>query len=99
VGNAVKYMGDASVRLVTVRASANQSKVRIEVQDTGPGIAPELQQSIFRPYTRAGSTEIPGLGLGLATVQRLTEAMGGAVGVHSNRGKGSLFWVELPQAA
>jgi signal transduction histidine kinase len=72
---------------------------RLEVQDSGPGIPDEMRMKIFDPYVRAAQSGIPGLGLGLATVRRLAEAHGGAVGVDSRPGQGSLFWIELPLAA
>jgi hypothetical protein len=71
VDNAIKYMGDVSVRQIVLRARRRGSKVRVEVVDTGPGIAKNLQQRIFEPHVRGGPTAAPGLGLGLATVRRL----------------------------
>jgi signal transduction histidine kinase len=97
VGNAIKYMGDAPVRRVTVRTRGAHRRVRVEVQDTGPGISKEMQQRIFDPHVRGVQATAPGFGLGLATVRRLAEAHHGAVGVESVRG-GSLFWFELPEA-
>jgi CheY-like chemotaxis protein len=67
------------------------------VADTGPGIPEEKRQRLFTPFERLGAeqTDVEGTGLGLALSQRLTEAMGGAMGVHSVVGEGSTFWVEL----
>ena len=96
VRNAIKYMGSASVRRVTVQAFVRDAMARIEVADTGPGVAPELQAKIFEPFVRGPETGTEGAGLGLATVKRLVERHGGKVGVDSRPGKGSLFWVELP---
>jgi signal transduction histidine kinase len=90
-------MGEATVRRVTVTVDARK-RVRFEVQDTGPGIALSAQASIFEPYVRLPHRREPGVGLGLATVKRLVEAHGGAVGVHSASTGGSLFWFELPRA-
>lgn len=98
VGNAIKYIGDAKVRRISVRAEANEARVRLEVEDTGPGIPTGMGEELFQPYVRGPGETQSGIGLGLATVKRLAEAHGGAVGVRSRQGKGSLFWVELPRA-
>jgi signal transduction histidine kinase len=96
VRNAIKYMGDRPVRRVVVRARAvRRDKVRIEVQDTGPGVPSELQATLFEPFVR-GQHEVGGTGLGLATVKRLAESHGGSAGLESTPGSGSLFWIELP---
>jgi signal transduction histidine kinase len=97
IGNAIKYMGDAWVRQVEVRVREARALVRLEVEDTGPGVRPEMRGRIFDPYVRGADSTIPGLGLGLATVRRLAEAHGGAVGLESSD-SGSLFWVEIPKA-
>ncbi len=96
IRNAVKHMpAGCEPRVVYVRAEERLDSVKIEVADTGSGIPMELQRTIFEPYVRANSSR-PGLGLGLATVQRLVQAHGGKVGVRSRVGKGSTFWFELP---
>jgi signal transduction histidine kinase len=94
LGNAVKYMGDARVRRISVRARDMGPLLRIEVEDTGPGVPPALRERVFDPYVRAAACNVPGLGLGLATVRRLAEAHGGAAGLGEAK-TGSLFWVEL----
>lgn len=99
VANALKYMGDRSVRRVTVRASADGGMVRVEVEDTGPGIPPDVQKHIFEPFVRGAHENVEGLGLGLATVRRLAKAHGGTVGVRSTPGAGSVFWFELPRTS
>jgi signal transduction histidine kinase len=96
VRNAIKYMLNARERRVTVRSMLTNGCVRVEVQDTGPGIAPELLPRVFQPYVRGADTGKPGIGLGLATVRRIVEAHGGTVGVTSSP-SGSLFWFELPR--
>lgn len=96
VRNALKHMGDAPRRVVTVRARVHAARVRVEVTDTGPGIAPDVLKGLFQPYVRGRDPSRPGLGLGLATVRRLAEAHGGAVGVDTALGRGSTFWFELP---
>jgi signal transduction histidine kinase len=99
VRNALKHMGDAPRRVVTVRAQERADRVRVEVEDTGPGIAPDVLKGLFQPYVRGRDPSRPGLGLGLATVRRLAAAHGGAVGGDTDRGRGSTFWFELPRAA
>jgi len=96
--NAIKYIGDGPLKRVRVGARVDAAKVHIEVVDTGPGVPPELRERIFDPHVRAASSSIPGFGLGLATVRRLVEAHGGAVGVEPGAEQGSRFWVELPRA-
>jgi signal transduction histidine kinase len=99
IRNAIKYMGDAPVRHVDIRTRHVGSMIRMEVEDTGPGVPSELRQRIFYPHVRAATSGVPGLGLGLATVRRLVEAHGGSVGVEGNPDGGSLFWFQLPRAS
>lgn len=96
VQNALKYMGDARERRIDARVVDAGTRWHIDVTDTGPGIPEDQQQRIFKPHVRVakGGT---GIGLGLATVDRLVAAHGGAVGVRSKLGAGSTFWVELPK--
>jgi len=96
VENAIKYMGESPERRITLRVKEQASMVRVEVQDTGPGIPSELAPRVFSPYVRGTGSGRPGIGLGLATVKRMAEAHGGAVGVQTALGCGSLFWFELP---
>lgn len=98
VRNAIKYMGDATLRRVTMRVSESANRVRFEVQDTGPGLPPGLEEKMFEPHVRGAHTGQPGIGLGLATVRRMVTSHGGAVGVRSTPGAGCLFWFELPRA-
>jgi signal transduction histidine kinase len=99
VRNAIKYMGARPVRRIVVRASPAGAAVRLEVEDTGPGIPPEIQSTLFDPFVRGPHEQASGTGLGLATVKRLADSHGGAVGVSSRPGAGSRFWVELPLVA
>ncbi len=97
--NAIKYIGDGPVRRIEIRAAERDRCVRVEVEDTGPGLLPELEERAFEPYVRGPQTTQSGIGLGLATVKRLAESHGGTVGVHSVVGKGCTFWFELPTAS
>ncbi len=96
--NAIKYMGERPVRRVELRVVARATMVRLEVEDTGPGIAPAFHASIFDPHVRGRTDGKPGIGLGLATVKRIIEAHGGKVGLSSRLGEGTCFWCELPRA-
>ncbi len=94
--NAVKFTaeGEVSVR-ATGAPSAAGWQVRVEVCDTGVGIAPEAQARLFESFTQADSSttrEYGGTGLGLAICRRIVTAMDGDLGVHSEPGVGSTFW-------
>ncbi len=97
VDNAVKYTPVDG--RVTVSWKATDGTARIEVRDTGIGIADEDQARIFERFYRvdkARSRELGGTGLGLSIVKHLTQAFGGRVDVLSQLGAGSTFGVELP---
>ncbi len=99
VDNAVKYAGEGA--RVVVRGREEDSFVRVEVSDTGPGIEARHLPRLFERFYRvdAGrSRELGGTGLGLAIVRHLVEAMGGSAGVESTPGRGSTFFVTLPRA-
>ena len=98
VRNAVKYMSDSELKRIAIRAHPEGSILRVEVEDTGPGVPAGLERDIFEPYVRAEGVTQPGLGLGLATVKRLCEAYGGGVEVRSMAGRGSIFSFTLPRA-
>jgi signal transduction histidine kinase len=73
--------------------------VLIEVADTGSGIASEEVDRIFeRFYRGSGTLEQEGFGLGLSIAKRMVDVMGGRIGVDSEEGVGSTFWVRLPAA-
>jgi signal transduction histidine kinase len=96
--NAIKYMGERAVKRVEVRAMPRDRMVRIEVEDTGPGIPPSLVATVFDPHVRGRTHGQPGIGLGLATVKRIAEAHGGRAGLSSRLDEGTTFWCELPRA-
>jgi signal transduction histidine kinase len=86
--------------IIVVRAAAQADLVRLEVCDTGTGIAPEELAHIWERFYRGEEARMQdrhGAGLGLALVKELTEAMGGTVGVQSIVGQGSCFTVGLPR--
>ena len=85
---------------VTLRASRGaQNSVTIEVRDTGKGIPPDEQDRVFdRFYRGSGMLEGEGFGLGLSIAKRMVNVMGGRIGLRSEPGKGSTFWVRLRAA-
>ena len=103
VGNAIKFTERGKVTLhVSREADGERVRLRFAIRDTGPGIATDVQERLFAPFTQADGSNTRrygGSGLGLSIVKRLTESMGGEVGVRSELGKGSEFWVVLPFAA
>jgi signal transduction histidine kinase len=99
LSNAVKFTPEGGA--VTLRASAGEEGIRIEVRDTGVGIAPEDLPRMFRRFEQADGSATRahgGAGLGLALAQRLVAAHGGLIGVESRPGVGSAFWFTLPPA-
>jgi signal transduction histidine kinase len=97
VRNALLYLGDGEVRRVTLRATSEGPRALFEIRDTGPGIPSEVLVRLFRPFERASAR--PGSGLGLATVKRFVEALGGETSVRSRVGEGSTFVVRLPRSS
>ncbi len=101
LNNAIKYnKKEGKVKLFLTALPEEQEKkyIRINVEDTGIGISGEKIHKLFRPFERADQdhSAIEGTGLGLSVVEKLTKLMGGKVGVESQKGVGSKFWVELP---
>jgi signal transduction histidine kinase len=98
VRNAISHLDGGPSKRVDIRAVAAGDRVHIEVRDNGPGLAPGTEAHVFEPYVRGPDARHPGLGLGLATVKRIVETHGGAVGVESHAGAGCRFWMDLPKA-
>ena len=98
LSNAIQYNHPGGT--VTLTGDEHAGRVRLRVTDTGAGVAPELHERLFAPFDRldAESRGIEGTGLGLALSKGLMEAIGGSLGVESEPGVGSTFWMELPLA-
>ena len=99
LSNASKYSRDGPTCRVVVRSRADDTRVHVEVEDTGPGVPHGMEQTILEPFKRAPGVVQPGLGLGLATVKRLVHAHRGKVGVSRAPSGGAIFWFDLPRAA
>ena len=98
LSNAVKYNSDGG-RVEVFAEPGAQGFIKIGVSDSGIGIAPELQGRLFESFERldAECRNIEGTGIGLAIAKRMTELMGGRIGVISQPGEGSTFWIEIEQ--
>jgi PAS domain S-box-containing protein len=97
VGNAIKFTSSGEI-IVSAALESTESEhvvLRFSVSDTGIGIPEARRAAIFSPFTQVdGSTtrKYGGTGLGLTICKQLSELMGGTIGVHTEEGKGSIFW-------
>ncbi len=108
IGNSIKFTEHGHIKL---KVSTNTQKInipdgeiglRFEIEDTGIGMPQEIASKLFKPFTQADnstSRKYGGTGLGLSISHKLTELMGGAIGVDSVEDIGSTFWVEIPTRA
>ncbi len=100
LSNAVKFTekGEICLRVEQIRETTTNVLLRIEVSDTGIGISPEAQPSIFERFTQADDSitrRYGGTGLGTAIAKQIVELMRGEIGLQSEPGKGSTFWFTL----
>ncbi len=98
--NAVKFSetGDINITL-SGEQLGDLDYLRFDVQDFGIGIAPEYHQSVFEAFSQVDETmarEFEGSGLGLAICKQLVTILGGEIGVESEVGRGSTFWIRIP---
>ena len=94
--NAIKFVAPGVQPQVRIWAEKRNEWTRLWVEDNGIGVAPANQERIFSVFERLhGMETYPGTGIGLAIVRKGIERMGGRVGVESQPGKGSQFWLEL----
>ena len=97
LSNAVKFTARGSIQVIveTLASDATSVLLRFAVQDTGPGIAPDVLPRLFEPFEQGDNSstrQYGGTGLGLSITRRLAELMGGSAGVDSTLGQGSTFW-------
>ncbi len=98
IENAIKYSPEGST--VTIRLQSREDQVTIDVQDQGPGIAPEVKERIFERFFRVEGGRSPqeaGTGLGLSIARNMVERVGGELSLETEVGKGSTFRIVLPR--
>lgn len=97
VNNAIKFTEQGCVTIRLSVEPEDNRHIRIEVDDTGPGISADDQQRLFKPFVQlAPGTKQEGTGLGLVITRQLVELMGGTINLQSTLGTGSLFRIDLP---
>lgn len=96
ISNALTYRNTAPPQL-SVSAQENSDRWILSVRDNGIGIAPKYQERVFDPFYRLHGSEIPGVGLGLATCRKILEVHRGRIWIESEEGAGATFLFALPE--
>ena len=97
LSNAIKYNNENGELIIDCNIIKDE-KIRISITDTGSGLTKEQQAKLFKPFSRVGDNQstIEGVGIGLVITKNLVELMNGTIGLTSQVGVGSTFWIELP---
>lgn len=98
LSNAIKYNCENGIIEIACNPASTPNQARISIRDTGKGLPANKLEQLFQPFNRLGQETGPieGTGIGLVLAKKLTEQMGGTIGVDSTVGTGSVFWFELP---
>lgn len=96
LSNALKFVAPGTTPVIHISIHSQKGLYRLEIADNGIGIPLPDQSRLFSPFVQLHGTEVyDGIGLGLATVRKIVEILGGRIGVISQPGQGSVFWLEL----
>ena len=99
LSNAAKFVAPGVRPVVRIRKEERRRRTRLWIEDNGIGIAGRHHRRVYENFERLhGLDEYPGTGISLAIVRRVVERQGGQVGVATEEGRGSRFWIELPKA-
>ena len=100
MGNAIKFTQKGSITLIIEKIQVYEGELlKVSVRDTGVGLSKDDQTKLFKPFSQVDASttrKFGGTGLGLSICKRLTELMGGEIGVYSEPQAGATFWITLP---
>lgn len=98
LSNSLKFVAEDVRPEITFRTETHGTTVRLWLEDNGIGIPAEQHEKIFGVFTRLNGSAYPGTGIGLSLVKKGVERMGGTIGLESEPGRGTRFWIDLPAA-
>ncbi|MEO6033747.1 MAG: PAS domain S-box protein [Verrucomicrobiota bacterium] len=98
LSNSLKFIPPGVQPRIRFWTEENGGAIRLWIEDNGVGISKEHQERVFRVFERLHGARYPGTGIGLSIVRKGVERMNGKIGLESEPGKGTRFWIELPKA-